>query len=103
MKVNEFILPGKSLLIVTALVILVLGVEVALACFIADFTKVADVACNLKSVDTEEDPVTLTLDCGGKEVVTAQSQVVVSYLRNPGPVTCTIYKLGKAVCKPRRK
>lgn len=67
---------------------------------------IVDATCVVEDTIADDHDVTLKLDCQGQKIVVRNSKVVVSYLKNPGPLTCTvykstIYKSGKVKCQLR--
>lgn len=44
----------------------------------------------------------LSLDCQGQKMTSVDEKVIASYIRNPGPLTCTINKAGDPKCEPRK-
>ncbi len=104
MKMKDFILPAGGLVGVAFLVVVLVVAESFAAFVIRDFTKVANgVTCTVKTIDTGKNDVALKLDCGGKEAFTKNVKVIISYVQNPGPLTCTTYKSSSASCEPRSK
>ena len=100
---KNFIIPGGALFGLFVVVAIVVAVEAFAGYVLDDFTKIAsDVSCGVKAVETKTDPV-LKLDCDGREASTTNPAVIVSYLQNPGPITCSLYKTGSVVCDPRKK
>lgn len=62
--------------------------------------KVQDIVTKDK---TNSNKVILELDCQGQKATTHDVEVLVSYFKNPGPLTCTVYESGKAECQPRKQ
>ena len=48
-----------------------------------------------------DDPFSLKLDCQGTEAKLSDSRIIAGYLKNPGPLSCSITADGKAHCKQR--
>lgn len=44
----------------------------------------------------------LALDCQGQKMQLENKAVIASYIRNPGPLTCTINKAGDPKCQLRK-
>ncbi|MEK7628193.1 MAG: hypothetical protein AAB421_02105 [Patescibacteria group bacterium] len=50
---------------------------------------------------TSSDRIRLYFACGGRELSTDSAEVIVSYLKNPGPLTCKTYSGGLIECDQR--
>ena len=57
----------------------------------------------LDTVVTSDNKLVLKLNCPGKGTTTNDPDVLVSWIKNPGPLTCTLYESGKAECQPRKQ
>ncbi|TSC84868.1 MAG: hypothetical protein G01um101413_252 [Parcubacteria group bacterium Gr01-1014_13] len=53
----------------------------------------------LDTVVTSDNKVVLELNCQGIGAITNDPDVLVSWIKNPGPLTCTIYESGKVECQ----
>lgn len=99
---KNVILMGWQLFLLTIMIAVVVGIQTLTAFVINDSTKVADnVSCNVKDVVIENERVRLKIDCNGKEITMSNVMVIVSYMKNPGPLTCALYKTDSIVCAPR--
>jgi hypothetical protein len=89
--------------------LLLCSIAFALAQGVADHARKryevvsANVECKVVGSWAPSDQITrFELDCGGKQEKTTNAYVVASYVRNPGPLTCTLYKSGSPDCNPRK-
>ena len=99
---KQFILSKSAFLGFLVIVAVLIGIQ-ALSAYLIDYnTKVADdVICDVKDVGVSDGRVELQLDCSGQKVTTSSSSVVASYIKNPGLLTCAVYKMENTDCKPR--
>lgn len=101
---RRFILFGGALFVTAFIFGFLAVIQMAIHedCSQSDGAKVlVDVACVVEDTIVDDHDVALKLDCQGQKTVVRDSTVVVSYLKNPGPLTCTVYKSGKAKCQLR--
>ena len=99
---KNLILTRGSLVILVLAVVALVGIQAGIAYIIDDSTKVADgVICDVKDVGVSDNHVQMKLNCSDREVTTTQTTVIVSYMKNPGPLTCALYKTDNAKCKSR--
>lgn len=102
---KKFIFPWQALLILAVIAGIVGGIQLIIHHETKPDPKVAtDVTCVVQEsvvVDggKEDDKVALELDCQGQKAVLKDAKVVVSYLQDPRPLTCTVYKSGKTKCQ----
>ena len=101
---KKFIIFYSGLLGILFVTVVLAGIQFIIYQETKSNTKVAtDVTCVVQDtivVDGDHgDRVALKLDCQGHEAVLKNPKVVVSYINNPRPLTCTVYKSGKAQCQ----
>lgn len=101
---RKFIVFGGGLVVLAAAALLLASLQYGIHLAIkGDGAKVlVNVNCSVQDTVTDDDNVSLQLDCQGRKKVVSDPKVVVSYLKNPGPLTCTIYKSGKVKCQERK-
>jgi len=88
-----------GILIVTALLA---GIQFAIYQETKSNPKVAtDVTCVVQDTIITDggNKVALDLNCQGQKAILKDPKVVVRYLHNPRPLTCTVYKSGKVKCQ----
>lgn len=95
---------GGGLVLIVILAAVLAGIQYGIHLAIkGDGAKVlVNVSCSAEDTVADDDKVSLQLDCHGQKAVMRDSKVVVSYLKNPGPLTCDIYKSGKVKCQERK-
>jgi len=101
---KNIILPVGALLLFALVTCAIIFVEFLTAEIINNSTKVVEnVTCAGKAIgvdkSTGQNFVTLKLDCDGKEASAREPEIIANYVRNPDPLTCTIYKSGRAICE----
>ena len=77
---------------------IVMGIQVALAASVRAWTKVDEGPCTFKSWG-ERNGISLNLDCNGQEAWASDTRVIREYIKNPGPLTCSLWATGKATCQ----
>jgi len=96
---REFILPLKGLLIVLVIVALIVSIQFCIVYVVQEWTKVAEGPCTFKSWSKSQYNVRINLDCNGTEAWTENAEVILGYLAKPGPITCSLWAIGKASCE----
>ena len=85
---------------------IVVGVQFGVNEWVLYESEVGQVTCTPYEVEKDSDSdVNLKMDCVGAEVSqkasTDNADVVVSWIKDPGSVNCTLYKRGNVSCGPR--
>lgn len=100
---KNFIFTGWQLFPLIIIIVILMSVEMFAGLIIDDSTKVADnVSCTVKDVGVNSGMIELKLDCdNGKKTTTTYADVVASYMKNPGVLTCALYKNNSVRCNLR--
>ena len=100
---RRFVIFGVGIMMIFILSVFLAFIQLLIHNGTKSDPKVAvNVACAVEDTITDNDKVVLKLDCQGQKKVTIDPEAVVSYLKNPGPLTCTIYKSGKVNCRSQQ-
>ena len=59
------------------------------------------VNCTAGKIFDKSGDVVMSAQCGNKNVIVTQAMVIVSYLENPGPLTCKVHSGGLQSCEIR--
>ena len=100
---RKLILPGWLLLVLLCIIGAVVVAEYGFASIIEAWTKVSEGPCAFKSLVKDGQKIRLNVDCDGNEGRTESVQTIVDYLSNPGPLSCSLWASGKAVCRLEKK
>lgn len=95
---NKYTLSFKEILIfigaIGGLVAFQFGVFLSIGAWTEEFKG----QCKFASYSTNSDGIYLKLDCDGKKAWTSDSAIVLSYVKNPRPLNCSVWGSGKATC-----
>ena len=99
---RKFILPKGLLLGLFVILAILGGIQFGVNKWILYDTKVGQMVCETHEIDKSGSRyLKLNITCAGKETSTKDAAVVLSWIRNPGPLNCTLYELGNVSCEPR--
>ncbi len=102
---KKFIIPRGPLFVLFVVVMFLSAVQA----LINKKTKsdgpevLVNATCAVQGTITTNDKVVLKLDCQGQKTIMGDLEVLASYIKNPGPLTCTVYESSKAECQPRKQ
>ena len=101
-KLPEFILECRLQVFLVIVLAVIAGVQELLSYEIKDWTVEANCECKVIKVGSVSDfSVVMDVEHQGKKYWTQNATVIISYINNPGPMQCKLYKTGKAECKLR--
>ncbi len=80
----------------------VLAVESTVAHGIADSATMKLYTCSVQGpAFVKSGDVALNIDCNGRKFVLQKASVIVSYLKDPGPLKCLVPDSGRYSCEDR--
>ena len=101
LKVPEMIIPYKWLIIIGILFSVLLGIQVIIDYELRDTSIVWEGSCSFEGWNSEG-TFGFSVDCGdNRSGEITSSSVVRSYIRNPGPLGCSISRTGRITCDDR--
>lgn len=98
---SRLILPRGLYIGILIVVGILVGVQFGINEWVLYEAEVGQVTCKVHDVDKSSSYLKLEMNCDGKEASTTSVDVVLSWVLNPGPLSCTLYKRGNISCEPR--
>ncbi len=91
----------KKVVIIILIALLAFTGYVLRGAYIKGHTIVYDGPCTFDSWEGNSERIFLNLNCGGKKATTYDATVILSYLKNPGVITCKVNAFNMAICPPK--
>ena len=98
---SEWVIARGGFVVATAIALGIIGIEDFFAKGIADEATKQTMTCEVKGPVKYSSAVALKLDCGGRDLTLRTTDVVLSYLKKPGPLTCDVSASSRFTCKER--
>ena len=96
---KNFIIPPVGFFFLSVVFGLLFISELAVSGIVDSETKISEGSCTFKSWSVSQGHPIMNLDCNGQKGITGQAEVVIGYVKKPGPLNCSLWKSGSAICK----
>lgn len=101
-SMNQFILNKGLLALLAFIAFALICIQLGIAEVAEQVRTTEERTCKAGELIESDGHVALKLNCGGEDRQTSDGAVIVSYLKNPGDLTCRVHSSGLDNCDERK-